>query len=366
MPTDIKQKHQLRKFIRQLQQHRGRHTELVSVYVPAGYDLNKIVQHLQQEQGTATNIKDARTRKNVIDSLEKAVRHLRLYKKTPENGLALFAGNISEQEGKIDIQVFWVEPPELLSVRMYRCDQRFITEPLEGMIEHKEVYGLIVMDRREANLGLLKGTYISQLVTLTSGVPGKYKTGGQSAARFSRIREGMAKEFYKRVADAAKEQFLQMKELKGIIIGGPGPTKYEFNDGDYLVTELKKKVIGVKDITYTDESGLNELVEKSKDLLEKEAITKEKKLMERFFEALGKSSKVAYGYEDVKKVLEANAVDILLISESLDEKLADELEDLAAKSGCQAEIISIDTREGQQLRDLGGVAALLRYEFNSL
>lgn len=363
MAIDIKQKHQLRKLIRQLRSFRGRHTELVTVYVPSGYDLNKIIQHLQQEQGTATNIKDARTRKNVIDSLEKAVRHLRLYKKTPDNGLAIFSGNISDQEGKIDIQVFWVEPPEPLLTRMYRCDQRFILEPLESMVEHKEVYGLIVMDRREANLGLLKGTYILPVATLTSGVPGKYKTGGQSAARFARIREGMAKEFYKRIAEEAKKEFLQLKELKGIILGGPGPTKYEFNDGDYLITDLKKKVIGIKDITYTDESGLNELVEKGKDLLEKEAITKEKKLMERFLEALGKSSKVTYGFDDVKKALEANAVELLLVSESIEEKKMDDLEDLSAKSGCEMEIISIDTREGQQLRDLGGVGALLRYDF---
>jgi hypothetical protein len=184
-----------------------------------------------------------------------------------------------------------------------------------------------------------------------------------SAARFARIREGMAKEFYKRIAEEAKKEFLQLKELKGIIIGGPGPTKYEFHDGDYLITDLKKKVIGIKDITYTDESGLNELVEKGKDLLEKEAITKEKKLMERFLEALGKSSKVTYGFDDVKKALEANAVELLLVSESMEEKKMDELEDLAAKSGCQMEIISIDTREGQQLRDLGGVGALLRYDF---
>ncbi len=40
--------------------------------------------------------------------------------------------------------------------------------------------------------------------------------------------------------------------------------------------------------------------------------------MERFFEALGKNSKVAYGKDDVKKALEANAVDLLLVSESLD------------------------------------------------
>ena len=52
-----KERYKLRKFIDELESYRGRHTELVSVYVPAGYDLNKIINHLFQEQGTAANIK---------------------------------------------------------------------------------------------------------------------------------------------------------------------------------------------------------------------------------------------------------------------------------------------------------------------
>ena len=47
MSITEKQKHQLKKFIKELEQHRGRHTELVTVYVPFGYDLNKItIRHL--------------------------------------------------------------------------------------------------------------------------------------------------------------------------------------------------------------------------------------------------------------------------------------------------------------------------------
>ncbi|MBI2110041.1 peptide chain release factor 1, partial [Candidatus Woesearchaeota archaeon] len=66
-----KEKLKLRKFIRDLEKLRGRHTELVSVYVPAGYELQKIINHLSEEQGTASNIKDARTRNNVVSSLDK-------------------------------------------------------------------------------------------------------------------------------------------------------------------------------------------------------------------------------------------------------------------------------------------------------
>ena len=94
---DTRQQFKLRKIINELKDIRGRHTELVTVYIPAGYDLNKIVTHLAQEQGTAANIKDKTTRGNVQDSLDKMIRHLKLYTKTPENGLAAFSGNIASQ-----------------------------------------------------------------------------------------------------------------------------------------------------------------------------------------------------------------------------------------------------------------------------
>jgi len=359
----IKQNRKFKKFIQELEKIKGRHTELVSVYIPADYDLNKIISHLQQEQGTASNIKDARTRKNVIDSLERIIRHLRLFKATPKNGLAVFAGNFSDKEGTIDIKVRSIEPPEALQTRIYRCDQRFALDLLKDMFEHKEIYGLIVLDRREGNIGILKGTSIKEIKKLTSGVPGKFKTGGQSAARFARIRDGMAKEFYKRIGEAANKEFLDMKELKGILIGGPGPTKEEFFDGNYLNNEVKKKVLGLKDLGYTGEFGLNELVDKSQDLLVKEAITKEKQVVQKFLELLAKNpQKAAYGLKEVKKALELGAVEILLLSDSLEEDIMEQLEEIAENMGTEIEIISIETREGIQLKDLGGIAAILRYE----
>jgi len=362
---DTKQKHIIKKFLRELSKVRGRHTELVSVYVPAGYDLNKIIQHIQQEQGTASNIKDARTRKNVMDSLEKVIRHLRLYKKTPENGLAVFAGNASDDPSKIDIKIWSFEPPEPLNFRLYRCDQTFYLEPLKNLLESKEVYGLIVLDRREANIGILKGTAVIELMKMTSGVPGKFKTGGQSAQRFARIREGLAHEFYKRVGEASNKQFLEpleKKELKGVLIGGPGHTKNEFFDGDFLNNEVKRRVLGLKDLGYTGEFGLHELIEKSQDLLAQEEIMKEKKLMQRFFELLAKEpDKISYGTNEVERVLEMGAVEVLLLSDSLEDEIIEKFEYKSGELGTETVIISADTGEGIQLKELGGVAAILRY-----
>jgi len=491
---DRVQKQKLKKFIRELESIRGRHTELVSVYVPAGYELIKIIQHLQQEQSTASNIKDSKTRKHVIDSLDRAIVHLRLYKKTPDHGLAVFAGDASDKDNKTDIQVWSIEPPEPIKVRLYRCDQTFMLDILRDMFADREVYGLIVIDNREGNIGLLKGNTITQIYKADSDVPGKTTKGGQclvfgssveledgksikiedlkvgdnvksynfkekkfiysevldkwirdkkeifiikteknkvecskdhlfflengktkaaeeltkndilldnnakpikiknikrinkkvdmidisvknrnfiancvivhnSQQRYARIRAWAAHDFYKKIAAVVNKQFLEMKEeLKGIIIGGPGPTKETFFDGAYLNNELKKKVIGLKDIGDTGESGLHELVEKSADLLAQESITKEKELLNRFFTMLAKEpEKTAYGKKEVENALMKGSVDTLLLSEDLEDDYIDNITTKAEKFGTKVELVSMETKEGVQLKGLGGIGAILRF-----
>ncbi len=495
MAVSTKERQKLKRFVRQLEKVRGRHTELVSVYIPSGYDIIKIIQHLQQEQGTAANIKDKTTQQHVIDSLERMIRSLRLYKKNPDNGLAIFSGDISDKDGKPDIQVFAFEPPQPLKIRLYRCDQTFVLDILKDMMEVRDTFGLIVLDKREGNIGLLKGTQIQELTELTSAVPGKTRAGGQclhpetavmlddgqwskleeieigemlksydfskkefistevlkkwevkkdkvyhidagetiiasgdhiffledgsqkvaeqleegmkllnedgegsiikkilvedreitfiditvanenfiaegfivhnSAQRFARIREEATKEFFNRISEAANKAFLELKDLKGILVGGPGMTKNHFIDEGFLNEQLKRKIVSIQDLSYTGDFGLRELVEKSKDVLAKEAITEERDIMQKFFKLLAtESQKVAYGESEVAKALELGAVDTILISESMQDEKVDEYEEKAEASGAVVMIISTDTSEGEQLRDIGKIAAILRYSIS--
>lgn len=359
------QRQRLKHFIKELDPVRGRHTELVSVYVPAGYDMNAIINHLQQEQGTATNIKSKSNRDAVINALEKMIQHLKLVKRTPENGLAAFSGNVAKREGVQDYKVWSIEPPNPNNLRLYRCDKEFILEPLKEMSEDKSVYGLIVLDRREANIALLKGKSIIPLINEESMVPGKFKAGGQSSVRFAQNRELAAKDFYKKIGDMAKDQFLQMSELKGILVGGPGPTKYEFVDGNFITTEVKKKIITIKDLSYTGDFGLQELVEKSDDVLANEDIAEEKKIMNKFFDTLGKTpAKAAYGKDDVMNKIKMGAVDTVLLSESLEDEVIDQFTEEAEKMSTNVFIVSVETREGVQLKEIGKIAAILRYELH--
>ncbi|HII67015.1 MAG TPA: peptide chain release factor 1 [Thermococcaceae archaeon] len=405
--------YELKKKVEELKKFRGRATELVSLYIPADYDLNKVMQQLRDEYGTAQNIKSKTTRKNVLGALERAMQHLKLYKQTPETGLALFVGNVSEQEGVSDIRVFAIVPPEPLNVRLYRCDQTFVTEPLEEMLRVKDAYGLITVEKNEATIGILRGKKIELVEELTSNVPGKTRAGGQSARRYERIREQETHEFMKRIGEHATNVFLPLlekNELKGIIVGGPGPTKEEFVEGDYLHHELKKKILGVVDISYHGEYGLRELVEKASDILREQEAVKERQLIQEFFKHLVKDTGlITYGEKEVRKALELGAVDTLLLSEGYDrvrvkahcnscgweelktmseaefeaytknlktcpkcnsqnisfEKwdVGEELIKMAEESGSEVEIISLDTEEGQQFyKAFGGIAAILRYK----
>jgi len=74
--------------------------------------------------------------------------------------------------------------------------------------------------------------------------------------------------------------------------------------------------------------------------------------------------KATYGKEKTKEALEIGAVDLLLLSEDLDDVTMDEFVDIANKFNTKVEIISVDTKEGIQLKKLGGIASILRFALN--
>ncbi len=357
----------LKKLVRQLDKIKGRHTELVTVYIPAGASLNDTITQLKNEGSTAENIKSKPVRKNVTASLDKIIRHLQLYKKTPENGFAIFCGNISEKEGTADIEIWAVETPEPIKVKMYWCDQRFVLDPLKDMIEEKEVYGIINLDKSEADIALLVGKKLESIAHFESIVPGKTRAGGQSSQRFARVREGLMHDWFKKVAEASNKIFTEHKETIGIIISGPGPIKEFFLREELLHDVVTKKIIGQVDTSYTGEHGLHETIEKGSDLLKEASVTKEKKILQRFLQELQKPHGLSvYGMDKVKELLERGSVDTVIITEDVPLKIEGRdafewFEEAVENHGSKLVVVSVDTREGQQFLALGGIGAFLRY-----
>ena len=360
---DQLRKREFKRLLDELRMKSGRGTELISVYIPPDRDISDVMAHLRAEQGQAMNIKSKSTRKNVHSALESILSKLR-YIHIGEKGVVIFCGAVAKGGDKTEIETYIVEPPEKIPSYIYHCDSSFLLSPLEDMIEEKETFGLIVLDKREATIGILRGKRIEPQRHITSSVPGKHKKGGQSAPRFQRLREIAIDEFYQRIGKHATEILLPVKDLKGILIGGPSPTKEEFLSGDYLHYELRRRIIGVFDVAYTDESGLYELVDKAEDVLEGLDLIKEKRIMERFMKLLvNDPDLVSYGEEEVKKKLSEGAVDVLLLSENLPAERINMLAELAAEKGTEVILISSDFEEGAQLeRAFRGIAAILRYK----
>lgn len=396
-------KDELRYFLDNLRSIRGRHTELVSIYVPAGHNINEIKDMVSKEISTAQNIKSKTTRNNVIGALSKIANSLKYINVTPPNGLVIFSGNVAEREGEQNIKIWLIEPPEPVNVKLYRCDQTFVTNILEETLESKEVYGIIALDRQEAGIGFLRGKRIEVVKRIESLVPGKTAKGGQSAARFMRVREGLLNAYLKEVGETAKSIF-EHEDLQGILIGGPGPLKQEFYEGNYLPENLKRKVLGLVDTGYAGEVGVREVIERGEDLIKESEYLREKRIVNEFFTMLHKNeSLVRYGLLDVMEALEQGAVEKLLVSQGMKwvglkvrcnscgasfSRISDEerglslkcpycgstdvsyehdhyirvIKDEAKNFGTEVYIISDDSPEGKQFKMFSGIGAILRYK----
>jgi len=318
--ADSVSRFRLKRTLEMLASKEGRGTELISLYVPPDKRIHEVMGNLREEYGTASNIKSRVTRKNVQEAIEKVQQRLKLFKAPPPNGLVIFCGAIPYgAPGNEKMEIYTLEPPEKINVYFYRCDSRFHLEPLFDMMREKDTFGVLVIDSNEAILATLRGQQMSVLKEFTSGIPGKHRAGGQSARRFERLREAAVNDYFKRVASHANEIFGKIPDLRGVIIGGPGPTKHDFEEGDYLNYILKQKIIATVDTSYVSESGLDEIVEKSQDVLKGVRYMEEKRIVQRFLYELGHETGLAsYGETQVRRHLNAGLVDTLLLSEKLD------------------------------------------------
>ncbi len=391
----------------------GRGTELISLYVPPGRRIHEVLANLREEYGTASNIKSRTTRKNVQDAIDRTSQRLKLFKEPPTNGLVIFCGAIPRNgAGTERMETFVLEPPEPINIYFYRCDARFHLEPLLAMVKERNAYGVIVIDTSDAVVAVVRGQRMEILQKFSSGVAGKHRAGGQSARRFERIREQSLNAYYHRVGAHAYELLSEIEGLKGLIVGGPGPTKYDFIEGDYLNYMLKEKILATIDTSYVGEQGVEEIVSKSGEILRGVRYMEEKKIVQKFLYEIGHETGLGvYGETQVRKYLNAGIVDTLIVSEKLNtihvfvkckncgnvddslipqsgfakfeqdllsaackkcnsvslavddrKDLVDELIEIADKQNANVAIISTETDEGVMLRDsFGGIAAILRY-----
>ena len=69
-----------------------------------------------------------------------------------------------------------------------------------------------------------------------------------------------------------------------------------------------------------------------------------------------------YGEEKVRKALDAGAVDLMLVTSSIDENKIEELAKIVENQSGDWIILDKEGRDGKTLDGLGGIGAILRYK----
>ena len=411
---DSVRRYKLTKTLNELSNISGHGTELVTVYIPPSRQIFDVIAQLREEAGTASNIKSDLTRTHVQDALSRTIEHLKLFKELPENGLVIFCGAVPTGKGlgTEKIELYSIIPPKPVEINLYRCDDHFWTDHLKDMMKDDKVIGILAIDTQEAGLGILTGDRWEVIDTMTSGVAGKHRQGGQSARRFERLRDNEINDYYHRVADHAHKVFIDQYQVKGIIVGGPGPTKENFLREEYLDYRLQNNVIAILDSSYSGDEGIREIIDKvhEQGVMAEYRLIEEKKIIKKFMSEVysGKGLGI-YGIFDVIKSLQNGIIDMVIVTDNInylkvdtkckrcgrvqqnftdranlislkqeflskgcpscgaidfefsEKDIVDYLEEMTNSTGSRLEVISAKTEEGAQLASLGKIGAILRY-----
>ncbi len=163
-------------------------------------------------------------------------------------------------------------------------------------------------------------------------------------------------------------------DVDAIILAGPGFTKQDAMD--YLESEYPEvadAVVQTVDTAGVGGRGVHEVLKRGAvdEVQQQTRIAEEAQLIDSLMEHISQGAKAAYGIEEVSKAAEFGAVETLLV---LDHRLREERQgrgdwdvdvneviERVEQQGGDVTVFSAEFDPGRQLKNLGGVAAILRY-----
>ncbi|KAG8217285.1 peptide chain release factor eRF aRF subunit 1 [Butyriboletus roseoflavus] len=311
----------VKKLIKSLDSARGAGTSMISLIIPPKDQISRASAMLTQEYGTASNIKSRVNRLSVLAAITSTQQRLKLYNRVPPNGLVLFVGTVLTDEGKEKKVSFDFEPHKPINTSLYLCDNKFHTEALSELLESDSRFGFIVMDGNGTLFGTLAGNTREVTHKFTVDLPKKHGRGGQSALRFSRLRDEKRHNYVRKVAELAVQHFITNDKVNvsGLVLAGSADFKTELSQSDMFDPRLASKVIKVVDVSYGGENGFNQAIELAAESLSNVKFVQEKKLIQRYFDEISQdTNKYCFGIDDTLRALELGAVETLIVWENLD------------------------------------------------
>lgn len=394
------EKFKIKRLVKELTNYKGNGTSMISLIIPPGSQIGLTNKMLTTELGTASNIKSRVNRQSVMSAITSTQAKLKLYSRIPKNGLVIYCGEamVNGKEKKLNIDF---EPFKPLSQKVYMCDDHFHTEYLDELLEDNDKFGFVIVDGNGVSLYNVCGSDSVRLVRYDVSLTSKTRRGGQSALRFSRLRDEQRDNFVRKCTEFCKKYFIGNSNIplvKGIIIAGKANFKNRVAESPLLDFRLKKIILSVMEVGYGDANGFNQALEQSKEILGDVKMMEEKKVMSSFMHEIAlDTGKYCYGVKDIQDCLEEGAVEDLIVYEDLnlfwmkvfdkekneekeiflkaeekekceykiieEEEYVDYITNNYKNYGCKLNIISDKTAVGNQIiSGFGGLCGILRWK----
>ena len=192
-------------------------------------------------------------------------------------------------------------------------------------------------------------------------------TGTTGKGEFARSRDELFEEL---------TAILRRLDVEAVILAGPGFTKEDaLEHVEDAAPELAERIRTV-DTASVGDRGVHEVLKRGavERVQTETRIAREAELIDELMERIGEGAKVAYGIDEAAKAADYGAVETLLV---LDERLraeragegdwdvdVNEVVESVEQQGGDVTVFSHEFDPGQQLANLGGIAALLRYRLD--
>ena len=301
---------------------KGNGTSMITLIVPPGDQISRVNKMLTEEYSTAVNIKSRVNRLSVLSAIVSVQQRLKLYAKIPENGLILYGGTILDDQNKEKKIIYDIKPFKAINTSLYLCDNKFHTDILLNLLESDEKTGFLIIDGKGLLIGQLVGNKREILLKLSVSLPKKHGRGGQSAARFGRIRMEKRNHFLKKIAEMSSQYFIpdgQKTNIQGLVIGGSSEFKNELNSSGLLDERLRIKIYQTIDLSYGGEAGFNQAIDSCSSVLSDIKFIKEKKLLQSYYDEISRDSgKYIYGASETIDLLISGTIEKLILLENLE------------------------------------------------
>lgn len=263
-----------------------------NTFVTVYFNKTEDPKFLQRREQSCTQTIQKHVKQNFLETMDIINQTLAT---TPEKYGAIFA---SKKHNLKESITFTIPIYNALIV-----DTSPYIRPLARIIDEWESYTLLLLDSHSAKIIDISIGAVENTKQLSKDIINKHKKGGQSQARFQRIRQGAIHAFLKEVAEAITKH-----SDNPIILAGPGTTKTQLQE--ILPKPIQEKIISVLDISIDD---VQDLIQQSYEIMaeketEKSIATVQKLQKEILTDGLG-----VYGLDETLAAAQQGKIDTLIV-----------------------------------------------------